>query len=331
MPVAPVINIFIPTMSAKETQTAADRFESRKSKKDFRDKYFIKDIENITGIKAYTLRIWEQRYNMLTPKRTDTNIRYYEEDDLKYLMNVSILNANGYKISRIAGMSRDEVQQRTLSISENSSRYENQIQALTSAMLAFDEKEFNKILSISILKVGMEETVAHIIFPFMQHVGVLWLSGSIHVAHEHFITNLIRQHMYVALDQLNINPVPGARKFLLFVPNGESHDLSLLFASYMLRDRGQQVIYLGTSTPLEDLNKVFKLHRPDAIFCAITGSHQQVPVPVYVQSLHRTFPDVPVLLTGKQVVRRKDLKLPDNCHVVATPDDFNRMIERITA
>lgn len=318
-------------MSAKETQPENNRFDNRKSKKDFRDKYFIKDIENITGIKAYTLRIWEQRYNMIEPKRTDTNIRYYEEDDLKYLMNVSILNANGYKISKIAKMSRDEVQQRTLSISESSSRYENQIQALTSAMLAFDEKEFNKTLSISILKAGMEETVTQIIFPFMQHVGVLWLSGSIHVAHEHFITNLIRQRMYVALDQLNVNPSPGSRKFLLFVPNGENHDLSLLFASYILRSRGQQVIYLGTSTPLEDLNKIFRLHRPDAVFCAITGSNQQVPVQVYLQSLHRTFPDVPVILTGKQVIRRRDLKLPENCYVVATPDDFNGMITRVAS
>ena len=115
-------------------------FDARKSKKDFRDKYFIKDIENITGIKAYTLRIWEQRYDMLAPKRTDTNIRYYEEDDLKYLMNVSILNVNGYKISKIAKMSREEVQRQTLSISEGSSKYENQIQALTTAMLSFDEK-----------------------------------------------------------------------------------------------------------------------------------------------------------------------------------------------
>lgn len=317
-------------MSAKETTNDPNMFDPKKSKKDYRDKYFIKDIENITGIKAYTLRIWEQRYDMLTPKRTDTNIRYYEEDDLKYLMNVSILNANGFKISKIAKMSREEVQSQTLSISEGSSKYENQIQALTTAMLSFDEKEFNKILSISILKVGMEETVTQIIFPFMQHVGVLWLSGSIHVAHEHFITNIIRQRMYVSLDQINPNPSPLSKKFLLFVPNGENHDLSLLFAAYMLKTKGQQVIYLGTSTPLEDLNKVFKLHKPDAVFCAITGSNSQVPIQVYVHSLQRTFPGTPVLLTGKQVIRRRDLKLPPGIRVVSSPDEFNEAIEEIT-
>ena len=109
-----------------------------KSKRDFRDKYFIKDVENITGIKAFTLRIWEQRYGMLVPKRTDTNIRYYEEEDLKYMMNVALLNAHGHKISKIAEMSREEVQRRTLNISESNSTYQSQIQSLTSSMLDFD-------------------------------------------------------------------------------------------------------------------------------------------------------------------------------------------------
>lgn len=138
----------------------------RKSKKDFRDKYFIKDVENITGIKAFTIRVWEQRYGMLVPKRTDTNIRYYEEEDLKYMMNVALLNNHGYKISKIAEMTREEVQRRTLHISENNSSYQNQIQSLTNAMIAFDEKEFNKVLSINMLKLGMVETTSEIIFLF---------------------------------------------------------------------------------------------------------------------------------------------------------------------
>lgn len=317
-------------MSAKETQNDIEKFDSKKSKKDFRDKYFIKDIENLTGIKAYTLRIWEQRYGMLVPKRTDTNIRYYEEGDLKYLMNVSILNANGYKISRIAKMSREEVQRLALEVGEVSSKYDNQIQALTNAMMSFDETEFNKILSISILKLGMEETVTEIIFPFMKNVGMLWLSGSIHVAHEHFITNLIRQRIYVAMDQLGIMPRIQSKKFLLFVPNGENHDLSLLFAAYVLKARGQKVIYLGTSTPLEDLNKIFKLHKPDAVFCAITGSNQQVPIEIYLQSLHRTFTDTPVLLTGMQVVRRKDLKLPPNMHILSRIEELSGFLDGFT-
>ncbi len=299
----------------------------RKSKKDFRDKYFIKDVENITGIKAFTLRVWEQRYGMLLPKRTDTNIRYYEEDDLKYMMNVALLNANGYKISKIAEMSREEVQQRTLHISENNSTHQAQIQALTNAMIAFDEREFNKILSINMLKLGMIETTSSIIFPLLQHVGILWLSGSINVAHEHFITNLIKQRMYTAIDQITTPLVPNARKFILFLPNGENHELSLLFASYILKTRGQQVVYIGSSTPMDDLNQLFKVHQPDVLFCAVTNANSHMPIQVYINTLSRTWPKTTICLTGNQVVKRKDLKVPTNCRIISDTTDFFKFLD----
>ena len=301
--------------------------DPKKSKKDYRDKYFIKDIENITGIKAYTLRIWEQRYGMLVPKRTETNIRYYEEDDLKYMMNIAILNANGIKISRIAQMDRDEVQRKTLSISENNSGQQSQISTLTSAMFDFDEREFNKTLSINILQLGMEQTTTQIIFPFLQHLGVMWLSGTIHIAHEHFITNLIKQRIFVAIDQLNIIPNANAKKFLLFLPNGENHELSLLLASYLLRANGKNVLYLGTSTPLEDLNKIHKLHNPDYVFCALTNPNSSMPVQVYLNTLSRSWPNTQILVTGSQVVKRRDLKIPENCRVIADPTSFLHFLE----
>jgi DNA-binding transcriptional MerR regulator len=326
-PEAPVSIIFISMSNLVEKRLIDNKRDSKKSKKDYRDKYFIKDIENITGIKAYTLRIWEQRYGMLVPKRTETNIRYYEEDDLKYMMNIAILNANGIKISRIAQMDREEVQQKTLSISENNSGHQSQISALSSAMFDFDEREFNKILSINILQLGMEQTTTNIIFPFLQHVGVLWLSGSIHIAHEHFITNLIKQRMFVAIDQLNILPSKDAKKYLLFLPNGENHELSLLFASYLLRANGKNVIYLGTSTPLDDLNKIHKLHNPDFVFCALTNSNAAMPVQVYLNTLSRSWPNTQILVTGPQIVKRRDLKIPSNCVVMNDPMSFLRFLE----
>ena len=301
--------------------------DPKKSKKDYRDKYFIKDIENITGIKAYTLRIWEQRYGMLVPKRTETNIRYYEEDDLKYMMNIAILNVHGIKISHIAQMDRDEVQRKTLSISENNTGQQAQIATLTSAMFDFDEREFNKTLSINILQLGMEQTTTQIIFPFLQHLGVMWLSGTIHIAHEHFITNLIKQRIFVAIDQLNIIPNANGKKFLLFLPNGENHELSLLLASYLLRANGKNVIYLGTSTPLEDLNKIHKLHNPDYVFCALTNPNSSMPVQVYLNTLSRSWPNTQILVTGSQVVKRRDLKIPENCRVISDPTSFLHFLE----
>src|SRR5688572_21364702 len=135
-----------------------------------RNKLFIKDIENISGIKAHTIRIWEQRYNIIKPKRTDTGIRYYDEEDLRFILNISILNNNGYKISKIAKMGMDAILQKCSEFSENKSKYDGQIQQLISSMLSFDEKEFNKILSINILKTGLEQTMLHIVFPFMEQV-----------------------------------------------------------------------------------------------------------------------------------------------------------------
>lgn len=308
--------------SSSTTNETPKSRKVRKSKKDFRDKYFIKDVENITGIKAFTIRVWEQRYGMLVPKRTDTNIRYYEEEDLKYMMNVALLNHHGYKISKIAEMTREEVQRRTLHISENNSSYQNQVQSLTNAMIAFDEKEFNKILSINILKLGMMETMIEIIFPFLQHVGILWLSGSTNVAHEHFITHLVKQRLYVSIDQITTLIMPDAKKFILFLPNGENHELSLLFASYILKTRGHEVIYVGSSTPVDDLNHLCKVHKPDVLFCAITNANSNMPIQVYVNTLHRNWADIPICLTGNQIVRRRDLKVPENCHIISTPQTF---------
>lgn len=294
----------------------------KKSKKDFRNKLFIKDLENITGIKAHTLRIWEQRYNIITPHRTDTGIRYYDEDQLRLLLNISILNNNGYKISKIAEMNHEEIREKCQQLSENKSKYDGQIQSLISTMMLFDEKEFNKILSINILKMGIEDTMTQIVFPFMEQIGLLWLSGSVHPAHEHFISNLIRQRLFVAIDNLSIRPGNDARKFLVFVPTGESHDLSILFANYVLRSRGHEVIYLGSQTPFEDLHKIFEMRKPDFIFSIITSLNSNVSIQTFINNLGKHWKDTSILLSGSQIVNKKELKLPENVQVLATPDDL---------
>jgi methanogenic corrinoid protein MtbC1 len=125
-------------------------------------------------------------------------------------------------------------------------------------------------------------------------------------------------------------PHANAKKFLLFLPNGENHELSLLFASFMLRSRGQKVTYLGTSTPLDDLNKIYKLHNPDVVFCAITNANSSMPVQVYIQTLARNWPNTKILVTGTQVVKRRDLKIPSNCRVITSPDDFLVFLDQIT-
>jgi methanogenic corrinoid protein MtbC1 len=235
------------------------------------------------------------------------------------ILNVSILNNNGFKISKIAEMSLEEIYDKCQQLSESVSKYDGQIQSLISTMMTFDEKEFNKILSINILKMGIEETMIQVVFPFMDQIGLLWLSGSIHPAHEHFISNLIRQRLHVAIDNLNYSVTSESRKFLVFVPTGENHDISIMFANYVLRSRGHEVIYLGTQTPFEDLYTIFDMRKPDFIFSIITALNSNVSIQTFINNLGKHWKDTEILLSGNQIINRKDLKMPENVNVLNSP------------
>jgi DNA-binding transcriptional MerR regulator len=275
--------------------------------------YSIKDLEQMSGIKAHTLRIWEQRHNLLSPKRTETNIRYYDDDDLKLILNVALLNDNGFKISKIAVMSQEEIKQNVIQLTERSLTYDDQIHALTICMIEMDEERFDKVLSANIIKIGFEQTMLNIIYPFMSKIGVLWQTGAINPGQEHFISNLIRQKLIVAIDgQIYKN---GGKKFLLFLPEAELHEISLLFAAYIIKLKGHKVIYLGQNTPNEDLLTVYRLHQPDYLMTVITTSPSSENIQEYIDLLSERFNKSQILLTGYQVVGQ-DLKFPDNVIVM---------------
>lgn len=275
--------------------------------------YSIKDLEQLSGIKAHTLRIWEQRYSLLSPKRTDTNIRYYDDADLRLILNVALLNEHGYKISKIAKMSSEQIAQEVLRLTERSFTYEDQIHALTICMVEMDEARFDKIISTNILKIGFEMTMIHIIYPFLSKIGVLWQTGSIHPGQEHFISNLIRQKLIVAIDgQVQQE---GGKKFLLFLPAGELHEISLLFSCYILKANGHKVIYLGQNTPNVDLNAVYQVHRPEYLLTVVTTSPPAEDLQDYIFSLSSRFHESTILISGYQVLGQ-DLNFPDNVRVL---------------
>ena len=247
--------------------------------------YSIRDLEQLSGIKAHTLRIWEQRYNIIHPKRTDTNIRTYDDQDLKLVLNISLLKDHGYKISEISRMSREAMHQEVVKISEKQLNYPDQIHALTISMLDLDEERFEKIINTNILQFGFETMMVNIIYPFLGRIGTLWMTGSIGPAQEHFITNLIRQKVIVAIDgQLN-RLRPGAKKFLLYLPEGELHELSLLFGDYIIRSRQHKVVYLGQSLPFNELIFAYDVHKPEYIFTVITTVPGSDEVQAYVHRL----------------------------------------------
>lgn len=261
--------------------------------------YSIRDLEKISGIKAHTLRVWEQRYDVLSPKRTDTNIRYYEEDDLRLLLSISMLNNNGYKISKIAKMPTEKIHEICKGLFEVTEEHGNQVNALTLSMIDMDEDRFEKIISNNTLRYGFEETMVRIINPFFERVGILWQTGTIRPAQEHFISNLVRQKVIVAIDAQVVGSGPSVPKYLLFLPEHEMHELGLLFASYLLRSRGNRVIYLGQGLPEEDLDSVYETYRPDYLYTILTMNPPKEDAGEFLNRIGEKFSDSIILAAGQ--------------------------------
>ena len=213
--------------------------------------YSIKDLEHLTGIKPHTLRIWEQRYNIVIPKRTETNIRFYTDDDLKRLLNVAVLIQKGWRISKVADLSRSELNKQVLDLALNDGHYPSQIARLLQATIDLDEPTFTAILDACIHEMGEDETFTKIVGGFIHQVGVLWQTDAIGVAHEHFASNLIKQKLYSALDRLPARVATAENPgYLVFLADQEMHELGLLYVHYILKAQGQSVVYLGQSVPL---------------------------------------------------------------------------------
>ncbi len=263
--------------------------------------YSIRELESLSGIKAHTIRIWEQRYGILNASRTETNIRFYSEEELRYLMSLALLNRNGYKISKLAAMSHSDISKLVVEMINAPAEYSNQIEALTIATIAYDEDKFEKILNTCILQIGFEETIKKVVFPYLEKVGMLWVSGTIMAAQEHFMTQLLRQKLLVAIDGQQIKTDAHSKEFVLFLPNGEWHELSLLFLSYLLKSRNHKVIYLGPSVPLQDLLKVGETLQPYGFYTIITTNPSTFTVSEYLNQIATNFPESKVFVSGPQV------------------------------
>ena len=278
-------------------------------------KYSIKDLENLSGIKAHTIRIWEQRYNLVKPERTSTNIRYYNSADLKHLLKVAMLNKGGLKISKIASMSEVELNSHIESLAqEEENNVGRIIHLLTDAMLDLNESQFERTLSTCILQMGLEDTMYKVIMPFLTRIGLLWQTDSITPAQEHFISCLLRQKLIVAIDGQGINYSSGSR-FVLFLPEGELHELTLLFSSYILKKEGHQVIYLGQNLPFADVVSVYKVYKPQYLLSIFTAFPRRKRIQQYINDLSDNFKQATILLSGYGVINN-DLTFPANVKVL---------------
>ncbi|HNP94532.1 MAG TPA: MerR family transcriptional regulator [Cyclobacteriaceae bacterium] len=260
-------------------------------------RYSIKELETLSGIKAHTIRIWEKRHRLIIPERTPTNIRYYSDEDLKKIINVSLLNNHGIKISKIAEMSDSQIQSEIVQLTAQTSETDLFIEQLIIAMIDMEEEQFEKILSHLVIKFGFEKMITEIAYPFLEKIGVLWQTGNIDPAQEHFISNLMRQKIIVAIDSLPFAP-HDARKVVMFLPENELHELGLLYFHYILRKNGFRTFYLGQHLPLKDVISVCRTHKPEALVTVLTVSAKGKKTQQYVEELLEHAPGVKLFAAG---------------------------------
>jgi len=274
-------------------------------------------IVALTGIKAHTLRKWETRYNFLEPERTDTNIRYYSDTQLKKLMNIGILTRKGYRISKIDKMSDEEIHEQ-ISKSLLDSSTEDEIGALIISTLEMDEVTFDEVLNAHIKSKGLFETTAQLIYPFLNQVGVLWGINKVMPAQEHFVSNLIKKKMFAAIDALP-NPEKDAPVILMFLTENEHHEIGLLLAYYLARDMGWKVYYLGQNVPIGNIKQVIAVVKPK-IMLSMFITPTQESIPLKIDAIFKQT-DVPLLVSGSSEIIQ-DFMDDKRITYLSHPDDL---------
>jgi hypothetical protein len=261
--------------------------------------FTIKDLENLSGVKAHTLRIWEQRYHFLKPNRSFTNIRYYSNEELKKILNISLLNKYGFKISHIDKMSEADIHQKVLTLSQQEAQQERIVNELVKHMIDLNTEAFEAALTTCIASKGIERTITQIIFAYMEKIGALWVTNHINPAQEHLVTNIIRQKLIVGIEGLRSNTTTSNKTVLLFLPESEYHELGLLFMYYLLKNRGIQVIYLGCNVPLADVGYVVNIKKPDYLYCHITRPGAGFHFDKFMQHLSKIHAKTPCIISGQ--------------------------------
>ena len=267
--------------------------------------FSIRDVENLSGIKAHTLRMWEQRYGICMCKRKESQHRYYDNEDLKYILRIAYLYHNGYRISRIAALSPEEINS-LASKRFNNDEYEVLVNQLIDACLSYDQLHFEKALRLVLGSMGLEKCMEKVIHPFMDKIGLLWMTGHVLPAQEHFCTHLIQKLIISATNTLP--PAHNSKaRFILFTPSGEMHELSLLVAQYIFKKKGIRCILLGSNSPVE-LLQYCCTHMPVThLYFHLITNFTNCNAAVYLDKLADLFPGLQIIASGPAL---KDIETP---------------------
>jgi DNA-binding transcriptional MerR regulator len=291
-------------------------------------RYSIKDLEQLSGIKAHTIRAWEQRHKLIVPKRTSTNIRYYADDDLRVVLNVALLLEHGMKIGQVAKLDPQEIAMQALEASPYLGSFTHELNELKISTLAFDLGRFEAIMAYCIEKHGIHKTFREIIGDYIQELGKLWLSGCVSISQEHFVSSLIRQKLFAAIDELDVPDQPKTGTYALFLPANELHEIGILYLAYVLKERGEHVFYLGQSLPKEYLSDLLDNKKVDFLISAFTTYPEKEDLPEFLIDLEELIDKrgVKAHLTGYQFVGQE---LPENLPNTHIYKDLRELSESV--
>jgi DNA-binding transcriptional MerR regulator len=276
--------------------------------------FTIKDLENLSGIKAHTIRIWEQRYSFIKPRRTETNIRFYSSEELKIILNIALLTRYGYKISHIDKMRPEEIRDKIVTLSAQQAQQERVVNELIQYMVDLDLDKFETILDNYIMSKGIDKTITQVIFPYLERIGILWLTNHVNPAQEHLVTNIIRQKLIVGIEGA-FTHVRVNKSVLLFLPEGEHHELGLLYMYYLLKIRGITTLYLGSNVPLKDVEFVATYKKPDYLYTHLTSVTSGFNFDKFLHHVQAKLSAFPIAISG-QLAQHYKKKNPSNVNLM---------------
>lgn len=260
--------------------------------------FTIRDLENLSGIKAHTIRIWEQRYSFLKPKRTETNIRHYTADELKIILNIALLNKYGYKISHIDKMDENEMHQKILALTTPEAVQDRVIHELIQCMVDLDTDGLEAAIDKFVFAKGIDKTITQIIFPFLERIGILWMTSHINPAQEHVVSNIVRQKLIAGIES-TVTQHRVNKLIMLYLPEGEHHEIGLLYMHYLLKVRGVKTLYLGADLPFKDLEFVVKFKKPNYVYTHLTTRPRYFNVDKYLTRFNTQMPGVHLVISGE--------------------------------
>lgn len=290
--------------------------------------YSISDLEQLSGVQAHTIRMWEQRYNALVPHRSAGNTRYYDDQHLIKLLNIVSINQKGIKISKICTLSQqaihDLIDQDIQETVSQSQQFEFYITQLINFGISYNEADFSLLLSKCIKENGLSQTYGAVIYPLLIRLGLMWRKDSICAAQEHFLTNIIRQKICVAINEL---PVVShhEKAWVLFLPQNEEHEIGILFANYLLRKSGKRVIYLGSRVPLASLKEVIALNKVEHLMFFMVQAKFAAEAQHYVEELSSEFKKMKIHLAGSKTLIEQ-LQLPKNFKWLKGVSEFEELL-----